>query len=193
MTTTAPFIPVELTGFTDNITRDLKKDATISTAPGKTGVPQFGLYFEFVRSAASMPMKLRAYIRVLMIGRNVYMYERAAHATRTVWRHKQFPNELGAHDHVERVANAAVLRGAPMLVQLDPTDISAITTRQLPGARFRATAAHEHLYGKFDVKDWDALGPRKFNVTGAWSRLAEAASRAAMTAAAPAPASTEPY
>jgi hypothetical protein len=122
------------------------------------GVEMYGLYIEAVE-VNKFNDHPRRYWRYFLVNDHLYVYARGVNKKATTWRRLAFPNADAAR---ERLLNSLsgnsqvkfILRGEPVLTQLRPTDIVAITRGQVPPARYTGQQRVESAIGKFDAAAW---------------------------------------
>lgn len=174
--------------------KPLKSNAYAVTS--SRGLDEWGLYFEFVELDAGLS-QIRHYCRVFVAHNHVSFYERKAETARTTWKSftKKTPEEARAWATklLTRGKGNNVMRGSPLLVQLEPADVETMNQGKSPGARYRGTSRHESLFGKLEVHQ-DAR-PSTFDYSGVQKAveaitLVSAAPTAAAAAAAAAPVMT---
>jgi hypothetical protein len=129
------------------------KNNTYAVTSGR-GIDEWGLYFEFVQLDATLSI-INYYCRVFVAGSHVSFYERKAQTARTTWKPFTKATPEAAREYavklLQRGKGHNVMRGSPLLVQLEPADIETMEKGKSPGARYRATARHEALFGKLEV------------------------------------------
>ena len=173
--------------------RPLKNNTYVVTS--NRGLDEYGLYFEFVQLDPTLT-NIDFYCRVFVAGSHVSFYERKAQTARTTWKPFTKASPEAAREWsvklLQRGKGNNVMRGSPLLVQLEPADVETMGKGKSPGARYRATARHEALFGKLEVHA-DAR-PSSFDysgVTPAIERIGGATS-AVPTGAAAFPSSSKP-
>lgn len=133
----------------------------------KNGVDEWGLYFEFVELDSTLS-NIRFYWRVLVARNVVSYYTRRAETARTTWKSDTYPTPQAARDVAEKMLQqgkrAHVMCGAPLLVQLEPSDVEALNQGKPPSARYRATSRHDEIFGK--LEDHMLATPSQFDTSG---------------------------
>ena len=164
------------------------KNNTYAVTSGR-GIDEWVLYFEFVQLDATLT-NIQFYCRVFVAGSHVSFYERKAQTARTTWKPFTKASAEAAREWavklLQRGKGHNVMRGSPLLVQLEPADIETMDKGKSPGARYRATARHEALFGKLEVHA-DAK-PSTFDYSG----IAPAIERIGATPAVPTGAAATP-
>lgn len=122
------------------------------------GIEMYGLYVEAVEisTIASNP---RRYWRYFLVGSHLYLYARDVNKKATTWRRLKFPTPEDARVKLTNslAGNSSVkfvLRGEPVLTQLRPSDVVAISNDQVPPARYTGQQRIENAIGKFDLETW---------------------------------------
>jgi hypothetical protein len=155
-------------------------------APSPHGVDAYGLYIETVE--VNSLNQVQWYNRIFLAGNAISFYHRAAHASRTTWKLYRYADTATAEKALTKFTTGGrgtmLLRGAPILVQLDAVDVTAIDEMKMPIARYRGNNRHESLFGKFNLDDTPQIAPQALNAKGFDSANAAIVAAAASAAAA---------
>jgi len=142
----------------------LKSNAYAATS--NRGVDEWGVYFEWVELLGDMAT-IYKYCRAFVARNHVSFYERKAGTARTTWKPNTKASPEEARAFAEKLLGRRsnnVMRGSPILVQLEPADVEMIERGKSPAARYRATLAHQGLFGVLE-KEQDAA-PTGFDYSG---------------------------
>jgi hypothetical protein len=175
----------------------LQKNPCVVTSP--RGVEAWGLYWETVEVYPSGAVSW--YNRAFLAGSTISYFHRPADASRTTWKLYRYPTvekaEAKALELMQTASSRSmnvIMRGAPILVQLEPVDVAAIADKAMPGARYRGNNKHESTFGKLETGA--IVKPATLSQVGFEAlKLAAAAKAATGTPAPPTPTSPsgEPY
>lgn len=175
----------------------LDRNPHVVTSP--RGVDAYGLYFEVVE-ANTVSGLVSWYSRIFIAGTSLSVYRRQGDTTRTTWKLYQYPTVEATEHAAARYLKSsnAVLRGAPILVQLEPVDIAGIADKKMPGARYRGNNKHEQVFGKLlegITVTPVAMSARGFDATSLADAVAASKSAPAAVATPPSPVAPdgEPY
>jgi len=145
---------------------------TIEKVDRPDGVDMYGLYVEAVVSH-KMSGEPRRYLRLFLVNKNLYVYDRYANRKSAVWRTvKRNSHDEAAQllkdffDGKVRLGNAAIggmntvaLRGEPVLVQLRATDVLEMEKDKAPASRYVGAGHVERNIGKFLPENWKDTAP----------------------------------
>lgn len=134
---------------TINLTPQMRRviRRTPNLAATSRGIAEFGVYAEFVNLNSSG--QVYEVIRMFAAREMLCTYQRRVTDSRTVWRGNKANGKTAVELMEQRVAGLGrmIMRGAPMLVQLEPSDVDQLNKNVMPNARYRGSAAFEKLHG----------------------------------------------